>query len=84
MVHQPKPQPQPLPLPEPLPKPHPEPKPLPKPLPQPDPDTVCTIKLLLTIIAAAQDVPFACIHPIGSHLLGRGGNITIGNYVLAE
>ncbi len=41
---------------------------------------VGTITLLLAIFAAVQGVPFVCVHPIGSYLLGRGGNITIGNY----
>jgi hypothetical protein len=41
---------------------------------------VCTITLLLVIFASVQNVPFVCVHPIGSHILGRGGNITIGNY----
>jgi hypothetical protein len=60
--------------------PQPQHQPQPHSLPQLDPDKVCTITLLLAIIAAAQGVPYACIHPIGSHLLGRGGNLTIGNY----
>jgi hypothetical protein len=42
--------------------------------------SVCTITLLLAIIAADQHVPFVCVNPIGSYLLGRGGNITFGNY----
>jgi hypothetical protein len=42
--------------------------------------SVCTITLLLAIIAADQHVPFVCVNPIGSHLLVRGGNITFGNY----
>ena len=41
---------------------------------------VCTITLLLALIAVVQGVPFVCVNPIGSYLLGRGGNITIGNY----
>ena len=41
---------------------------------------VCTITLLLAIIAADQHVLFVCVNPIGSHLLGRGGNITFGVY----
>ena len=41
---------------------------------------VCTITLLLALIAAAQGVLFVCVNPIGSYLLGRGGNITFGNY----
>ncbi len=34
--------------------------------------SVCTITLLLAIIAADQHVPFVCVNPIGSQLLGRG------------
>ena len=41
---------------------------------------VCTITLLIAIFASVQNVPFVCVHPIGSFILGRGGNITIGNY----
>ena len=35
---------------------------------------------MIAIFASVQNVPFVCVHPIGSYILGRGGNITIGNY----
>ncbi len=41
---------------------------------------VCTITLLLAIMAARQHVIFVCVNPIGSHLLGAGGNTTFGNH----
>lgn len=40
---------------------------------------VCTITLLLAIFASVQDVPFVCVHPIGSYILGRGGSMFIMN-----
>jgi hypothetical protein len=42
--------------------------------------SVCTVTLMIAIFASVQNVPFVCVHPIGSYILGRGGNITIGNY----
>jgi len=41
--------------------------------------SICTITLALAFFAADQLVLFVCVHPIGSFLLGCGGNITIGN-----
>ena len=42
--------------------------------------SICTVTLMIAIFASVQNVPFVCVHPIGSYILGRGGNITIGNY----
>ena len=41
--------------------------------------SICTNSLLLVFFAAGQLVQFVCVHPIGSYLLGCGGNVTIGN-----
>ena len=42
--------------------------------------SVCTVTLMIAIFASVQNVPFVCVHPIGSYRLGRGGNLTIGNF----
>jgi hypothetical protein len=42
--------------------------------------SICTVTLMIAVFASVQNVPFVCVHPIGSYILGRGGNLTIGNF----
>ncbi len=36
---------------------------------------ICTVTLMIAVFASVQNVPFVCVHPIGSHILGRGGTV---------